>query len=93
MTAESSAEALDRVTGTTPDVLLLDLGLPGEDGYTLLRRIRAMSQCALMAVPQSLRIKIVEMTNRAVLKLSSVALECLPTARAHTKAPLLRQVQ
>jgi signal transduction histidine kinase/CheY-like chemotaxis protein len=43
MTAASSAEALDRVTGKTPDVLLLDLGLPGEDGYTLLRRIRAMN--------------------------------------------------
>ena len=36
ITAASGAEALDRVTGTTPDVLLLDLGLPGEDGYALL---------------------------------------------------------
>ena len=36
ITAASSAEALDSITGTTPDVLLLDLGLPGEDGYTLL---------------------------------------------------------
>ena len=51
MTAASGAEALDRVMGTTPDVLLLDLGLPGEDGYTLLRRIRAMNAFEGRVVP------------------------------------------
>ena len=38
----STQEALDCLDGTMPDLLLADLGLPGEDGYTLLRRIRAM---------------------------------------------------
>ena len=51
MTAASGAEALDGVMGTTPDVLLLDLGLPGEDGYALLRRIRAMNAFEGRAVP------------------------------------------
>ena len=51
ITAASSAEALDSLTGTTPDVLLLDLGLPGEDGYTLLRRIRATNAFEGGAVP------------------------------------------
>ena len=40
-TAASTREALERHAGTMPDLLLADLGLPDEDGYTLLRRIRA----------------------------------------------------
>ena len=51
ITAASTAEALDRMAGTTPDVLLSDLGLPGEDGYTLLRRIRATNTFEGRAVP------------------------------------------
>jgi signal transduction histidine kinase/CheY-like chemotaxis protein len=41
MTAASTSEALERLAGATPDVLLADLGLPDEDGYALLTRIRA----------------------------------------------------
>jgi CheY-like chemotaxis protein len=28
----------------TPDVLLSDIGMPGEDGYDLIRKVRQMSQ-------------------------------------------------
>ena len=35
-------EALDRAATVRPDVLVADLGLPGEDGYVLLERIRKM---------------------------------------------------
>lgn len=38
----SSAEALELLPRFKPDVLVCDLGLPGEDGYTLIRRIRAL---------------------------------------------------
>ena len=41
-TAASTREALEAITVTVPDLLLADLGLPDEDGYTLLRRIRAI---------------------------------------------------
>ncbi|HVL75475.1 MAG TPA: response regulator, partial [Noviherbaspirillum sp.] len=34
--------ALERAAGEAPDVLLLDIGLPDMDGYTLARRLRAM---------------------------------------------------
>ena len=27
----------------TPDVLVSDIGMPGEDGYTLIRRVRSMT--------------------------------------------------
>ena len=41
-TAASTREALEAIAVTVPDLLLADLGLPDEDGYTLLRRIRAI---------------------------------------------------
>ena len=41
MTAASTAEAIERVKDVRPDVLVADLGLPGEDGYALLTRFRA----------------------------------------------------
>ena len=47
----STQEALDCLDGTMPDLLLADLGLPGEDGYTLLRRIRAMKTSETDALP------------------------------------------
>ena len=50
-TAASSEESLDRLADMTPDVLLLDLGLPGEDGYMLLRRIRAMKAFEGRTIP------------------------------------------
>jgi CheY-like chemotaxis protein len=41
-TAASTSEALERIAAAMPDLLLADLGLPDEDGYTLLTRIRAI---------------------------------------------------
>ncbi|HVH29098.1 MAG TPA: ATP-binding protein [Vicinamibacterales bacterium] len=39
--AASTAEAIERVKDIRPDVLVADLGLPGEDGYALLTRFKA----------------------------------------------------
>jgi signal transduction histidine kinase len=39
-TAHSGMEALDRVEAFRPDVVLLDIGLPGLDGYQIAQRIR-----------------------------------------------------
>jgi CheY-like chemotaxis protein len=46
--AGSAAEALDAITQTCPDVLLSDLGMPDEDGYSLIRKIRGLSQGATL---------------------------------------------
>ncbi len=41
-TATSVAEALELLDRTRPDVLIGDIGMPGEDGYDLIRKIRAL---------------------------------------------------
>ena len=38
----TAAEALDAIRRERPDILLSDIGLPHEDGYTLIRRVRAI---------------------------------------------------
>lgn len=41
-TARSAAEALALIQQELPDVLVSDIGMPGEDGYTLIRKVRAL---------------------------------------------------
>jgi PAS domain S-box-containing protein len=48
-TAESAAEAMVLLGEATPDVLVSDIGMPGADGYELIRRVRAAAH-ALPAV-------------------------------------------
>src|SRR5262245_59590369 len=44
VTADSAAAAYDLITtaptGELPDVMVIDIGMPGEDGYSLIRRVR-----------------------------------------------------
>lgn len=42
ITAASAAEALDCMRSERPHVLVSDVGMPGEDGYSLIRRVRAL---------------------------------------------------
>lgn len=39
-TCESVAEALECIEGSTFDILVSDIGMPGEDGYTLIKKLR-----------------------------------------------------
>jgi len=41
--AASSVEALEALATFRPDVLVSDVGMPGEDGYALIRRVRALA--------------------------------------------------
>jgi signal transduction histidine kinase/ActR/RegA family two-component response regulator len=43
-TAESAAHALDAIREERPDLLISDIGMPVEDGYVLVRRLRAMEE-------------------------------------------------
>ena len=40
--AESAAEGLERLQRWKPDVLIADIGMPVEDGYGLIRKVRAL---------------------------------------------------
>jgi signal transduction histidine kinase/ActR/RegA family two-component response regulator len=50
-TADSAAAALDLMQQEHFDVLVADIGMPGEDGYSLIRRVRALPISAAASVP------------------------------------------
>ncbi len=41
LTASSASEALRTITRSPPDVIVSDVGMPGQDGYELMRAVRA----------------------------------------------------
>jgi CheY-like chemotaxis protein len=49
--AASAAEALSAIEAQLPDVVLSDISMPGQDGRTLLRRIRAVLKKKHARVP------------------------------------------
>jgi putative two-component system response regulator len=49
-TAEDGATALDMIEASTPDLILLDVQMPGMDGYEVCRRIKANSAYRLIPV-------------------------------------------
>jgi PAS domain S-box-containing protein len=49
--AASAAEAFDLLRAAPPDVLISDVGMPEEDGYSLIRRVRALKATEGGAVP------------------------------------------
>jgi CheY-like chemotaxis protein len=49
--ASSVVEALASFDRDRPDVIVSDIGMPGEDGYALIRKIRARPPAAGGAVP------------------------------------------
>jgi adenylate cyclase len=50
VTAASGEEALDKLSKAIPDVVLLDIVMPGIDGYEVCRRIRANPATAFLPV-------------------------------------------
>ncbi len=48
--AQDGAAALDAVAARSPDVVLLDLGLPDMDGIDVLRHLRGWSQVPVVVV-------------------------------------------
>jgi signal transduction histidine kinase/ActR/RegA family two-component response regulator len=51
ITAPSAAVALDVLQHEHVDVLLADIAMPGEDGYSLIRKLRALEPPALASIP------------------------------------------
>jgi hypothetical protein len=51
VTAGSAPEAMDVLMKDNFDILLVDIAMPGEDGYTLIRRVRALPVRQKASVP------------------------------------------
>jgi CheY-like chemotaxis protein len=51
ITASSAAEALEILTASKPALLISDIGMPGEDGYDLIRTVRALAEDDCGRVP------------------------------------------
>ena len=49
--AGSSSEAMERILAGRPDVLVCDIGMPGEDGYSLIRQLRVLEESRESALP------------------------------------------
>lgn len=50
-TAVRASAGLHELERSVPDLLLSDLGLPGEDGYSLVRKCRSHSSEAIRGLP------------------------------------------
>ena len=59
MTSASARQALDVFPDFRPDVLLADIGMAGEDGYSLIRKVRALPD------PEIARVQAVAVTAYA----------------------------
>ena len=51
ITAASVAEALDAFAQFVPDILISDIAMPGEDGYSLIRQVRALEGFQARVLP------------------------------------------
>jgi signal transduction histidine kinase/CheY-like chemotaxis protein len=51
LTASSAAQALAMLQAQHVDVLLADIAMPGEDGYTLIRKVRALQSQSVSSIP------------------------------------------
>jgi CheY-like chemotaxis protein len=49
--AASAAEALEMIAASPPEALVADIGMPGEDGYSLMRKIRRLPSSRGGTVP------------------------------------------
>ena len=63
VSASSAAQAILRLDGMVPDVLVTDLGMPEQDGYDLLRSIRSMQLRDFPAIAFSAHHDAVEMAR------------------------------
>ena len=43
-TADSASQAIERIVAARPDVLVCDLGMPAQDGFSLIRQLRVLEE-------------------------------------------------
>ncbi|MBI3650856.1 MAG: MEDS domain-containing protein [Acidobacteria bacterium] len=63
--ATSTAEALETIEWFKPDILVSDLAMPGEDGYSLIDQVRALEAAGGRAIPSLALTAYVRVEDRA----------------------------
>ncbi len=53
VTARSGREALELVASSQPDIMLLDIVMPGMDGFEVMRRLRTFSRIPVITISAS----------------------------------------
>jgi CheY-like chemotaxis protein len=77
--AGSASEALERVLAARPDVLVCDIGMPAEDGYSLIRQLRVPEESRESALPA---VRLPHMRARRIARKQSV-----PVFRIISRSP------
>ena len=49
--AGSASEAMERILADRPNVVVCDIAMPGEDGYSLIRRLRVFEESQESPLP------------------------------------------
>lgn len=90
-TAIDGAEAVRRCAADRPDLILMELGLPGLDGVEATRRIMAATPCAILIVTTTVE----GATGRVFDALGAGALDAVntPTAGGDGAAGLLAKIE
>ncbi len=70
MTAASAPEALEAMSSFQPEILVSDLGLPGEDGFSLIRKIRSLPASQGNAIPAIALTGYVSLQDQAIARRS-----------------------
>jgi CheY-like chemotaxis protein/nitrogen-specific signal transduction histidine kinase len=70
MTAASALEALEAMRSFQPEILVSDLGLPGEDGFSLIRKIRSLPAGQGNAIPAIALTGYVSLQDQAIARRS-----------------------
>jgi CheY-like chemotaxis protein len=61
---DNAADAIVAFLGDKPDVIVSDIGLPGEDGYALIRRLRALEGHGGVSTPAAALTALVRSDDR-----------------------------
>jgi PAS domain S-box-containing protein len=92
VTAASAREALDALQRRHPDVLVSDIGMPGEDGFALIEKVRALDPASGGRVPAVALTAYARNEDRTRALMAGYDMHLPKPVDPHTLADAVRQV-
>ncbi len=90
--ASSAGEAYRELRRWRPDVLVADIGMPVEDGYSLLRRVRALAPDQGGAIPAAALTAYAQTADRALAQAAGFQEHVAKPVQAHELARLVSRL-